>query len=60
MCVLCMYTARVTVSVRIRVSVRKLGFTFITRLADMLILHRYELMHTASRVLCIASFTITA
>jgi len=45
MCVLCMHTARVTVSVRIRVSVRKLGF--ITRLA---ICSYYTIMHTTSRV----------
>jgi len=43
--VLCMHTARVTDSVRIRVSIRKLGF--ITRLA---VCSYYTIMHTASRV----------
>ena len=48
--VLCMHTARVTIRVRIRVSVRKLGF-----ITWLVVCSYYTVMHTASRV-----FTITA
>ena len=53
--VLCMQTA-ITVSVRIRVSVRKLGF--ITRLTVCSASY-YTVMHTAIAV-CITTFTMTA